>query len=193
MQRIAVFIGPSGVGKTALVAELIHRGVVTLTPSWTTRPRRRHEEGQTLDHVFIDEAGFAQHEAQGLFMATTQPFGLPYRYGLPHPRHEEGSVAAVILRASLLDELARHCPEMVVIQIEADRTRVDAHLRDRETQGAARRQESHDQEIALGRRMADHIITNDGELHEAVTKAIAILQASFPEVWAASSLATSSD
>jgi guanylate kinase len=182
MQRIAVFIGPSGVGKSAVVTELIRQGIVTLTPSWTTRPRRAHEDGKALDHVFVDEAGFVQHETKGGFMATTQPFGLPYRYGLPYPRPCDGTVPAVILRASLLDELAKHCPNMVVIQIEADRSRVEAHLRDREAQGAAKRQESHDQEVALGRRMADQIIANDGDIHEAVVKATALLRAAFPGV-----------
>jgi guanylate kinase len=183
MQRIAVFIGPSGVGKSAVVAALIRDGIVTLTPSWTTRPRRAHESGKALDHVFIDEAGFARHEAQGDFMAATQPFGLPYRYGLPHPKPCDGTVPAVILRASLLDELAKHCPHMVVIQIEADRSRVDAHLRDREAQGAAKRQESHDQEVALGRGMADHVIANDGTLDEAVSKATVLLRAAFADVF----------
>src|SRR6476660_9759614 len=44
-QSLLVFIGPSGSGKSTIVRTLVERRVVTVHPTWTTRPRRADEAG----------------------------------------------------------------------------------------------------------------------------------------------------
>lgn len=180
MNKLLVLIGPSGVGKSSLAVELARRGSVELFPTWTTRPRRSYEMQSTPDHVFADESEFDARWRQGYFLGVAQPFGLPYRYGLPKICRQTHSVPAVILRAFLLGELHQHYPNTVVYQIEADLQRVDQHLASREQAGHAKRLESHQAEMILGRRLALRCVPNNGELSDALDQIQNHLHDDFP-------------
>src|SRR3954451_2133494 len=101
---VVVFIGPSGSGKSTVVRELADRGLVTVHPTWTTRPRRQDEQAGSLEHRFVSDAEFDRLCERGFFLETVTLFGLPYRYGLPpvgSPR-ATGALDAVMLRAPLV-------------------------------------------------------------------------------------------
>src|SRR5436305_590449 len=80
---VVVFIGPSGSGKSTVVRELASRGLVTVHPTWTTRPRRADEQQGSLEHRFVSDGEFDELCRRGCFIETVRLFGLPYRYGLP--------------------------------------------------------------------------------------------------------------
>ena len=79
--NILVLIGPSGAGKSTVARELIKQGIVSINPSWTTRPVREGED--ELEHVFVDDKEFSRRASEGFFLDWAQPFDLPYSYGLP--------------------------------------------------------------------------------------------------------------
>ena len=83
LPSLLVFIGPSGTGKSSVVRGLADRGVVTVHPTWTTRPRRRDELAGSVEHHFVSEAEFLRRRDDGFFLHSVQMFGMPYWYGLP--------------------------------------------------------------------------------------------------------------
>src|SRR3954447_16585781 len=97
------FIGPSGSGKSTVVRELAARGLVTVHPTWTTRPRRADERQGSLEHRFVSDDEFDELCRRGFFIETVSLFGLPFRYGLPPLDGDSagpgGPVDAVMLRA----------------------------------------------------------------------------------------------
>src|SRR4051812_43531194 len=80
-QPLVVIIGPSGSGKSSLVAWLDQHQLVQVIPVWTTRPRRPNEP--ELEHRFVDEPTFLMAEAEKQLLYATQPFDLSHWYGLP--------------------------------------------------------------------------------------------------------------
>lgn len=164
--RVLVLIGPSASGKSTLARALQAAGVVEVTPSWTTRPRREDEMHGSLEHRFVSDEAFTALERAGFFAGVVRMFGLPYRYGLrdvaaPPP----GRVPLVIARASVLPIVAALFPEHVVYQVEGP---------PRRSRGP--RRESRVEQCAAGRAAADRVFLNTGtvpELIEAVAAAIA--------------------
>src|SRR4051812_28800945 len=110
---VVVFIGPSGSGKSTVVRELADRGLVTVHPTWTTRPRRADEQQGSLEHRFVSDDEFDELCRRKFFIDTVSLFGLAYRYGLPplddgsagatSPALHAAPVDAVMLRAPLVD------------------------------------------------------------------------------------------
>jgi ribose 1,5-bisphosphokinase PhnN len=172
-----VVIGPSATGKSAFVRRLHERRLVTVHPTWTTRPRRPDERGGSVEHRFVSEERFARLRAEGFFAETARPFGLPHRYGLP-PVAPAGPVDLLMLRAAWVGRCARLVDRFVVYQIEACPRRCMLRLAGRGsslTEIAARMAE-HRREAALGRALADRVFLNDGPLDllvDAVARAIA--------------------
>lgn len=164
--KILVVIGPSGVGKSTLFAPLRREGAVRLVPTWTTRKPRHYEDPADSDHVFVDEDEFAARERDGFFLETVRLFGLEARYGLPRAVLDDDgrSIRALMLRAMLLERIARYFPVHIVYQVEAPRARVEAHLRARlERDGdIGSRLANFEDELHQGRRMANRIIDNSG-------------------------------
>lgn len=173
-----MFVGPSGSGKSTVVRELHHRGLIEVSPSWTTRPRRDDELGDTIEHRFVTEEEFTDLETAGSFLEVVRPFGLPYRYGLarvePAPADR---VRAIMVRAPLLPLVVQHFPRRVTYQIE------DTYDRARQRMVAARgsdaalgsRLERFEDERRLGRTLASRTFVNDAtvaELCAAVADAI---------------------
>jgi guanylate kinase len=176
--RLLVIIGPSGAGKSSALHLLHDQKVVEVTPSWTTRPARDDEAGDTLEHRFVSEAAFKQKAREGYFLETARLFGLPYEYGLPKLEKPKGSrVATVMLQASLLPLMDKYYTNYTIYQIEDTETKAAERLREREAAGhdmGSRLQEYH-QEIEAGRQRADRIFTNDSTLKDLAGRIAAAL------------------
>lgn len=162
--KILVVIGPSGVGKSTLFAQLRQEGAIRLVPTWTTRKPRHYEDPANADHVFVDEEEFAARERDGFFLETVQLFGLEARYGLPRAVLDDDgkSIRTLMLRAMLLERIARYFPVHIVYQVEAPRERVEAHLRARMARDGdiGSRLANFEDELQSGRRLANRIIDN---------------------------------
>ena len=154
--KVLVFIGPSGVGKSTIVRRLRSRGVIELIPSWTTRPPRSDEVGEDVDHQFVTDETFDEWTKAGLFFDTVEMFG--FRYGIPTIVTPDGdAVPAIMVRASLLDLVAKHFPDHVVYQVETDLDTARARL---EARGATpsdieARLAGFEDELTLGRERSD--------------------------------------
>lgn len=177
---LLVIIGPSGCGKSTLVRRLAELGALRVHPTWTTRPAREDEEPTDgcLEHRFVDEARFTSLESEGFFLATTQMFGLPYRYGMPRLELEpDGRLDAVMLRAPLVEQLRAFVPWLLVYQIEADLEEASDRVvaRSVDDDDARARTAANQGELDQGRRIADRVFTNDGELDELVDSVTAAL------------------
>jgi guanylate kinase len=168
---VLVFIGPSASGKSSVVRELHEAGVITVHPTWTTRPRRIDESEGSLEHRFVLPEEFDELCANGFFVDTVMMFGLPYRYGLPAPRvAASGPIDAVMLRAPLIPRFARVVPHYLVYQIEdsADRTRTRLIARGCSMTELVARIDDNHKEIVAGRQLAGRVFVNDGSLSDLV-------------------------
>lgn len=71
---LVVVSGPSGVGKTTIVHEVIRRLGGEFSVSATTRARSEHER-DGVDYHFVDQATFQQWIDEGRFLEYAQVFG----------------------------------------------------------------------------------------------------------------------
>jgi guanylate kinase len=164
---VLVIIGPSGSGKSSAVQELVRRGAVEVTPSWTTRPPRHGETAETVEHVFVSDKVFDESVGRGEFLEVVQMFGLPYRYGLPTVRKPAGGkVPLIMLRAPLVPLLPKHFPTHVIYQIEDSEDRVMERLKNRREKGEEQgtRATDFEKEIALGRERAHRLFMNNADI-----------------------------
>lgn len=173
--RVLAVLGPSGSGKSTVVRELHRRGVVEVTPSWTTRPRRDDEVDGSIEHRFVDDREFAARRDAGYFLEVVQMFGLPYRYGLPAVEPPAGgTVPAIMVRAPLMALVARHFPNHVAYQIEDGYQRAQERL-GRRPGDLGTRLDGFEEECRIGREAAHRIFVNQGavgDLVEAVARAV---------------------
>lgn len=78
MKKIFVISGPSGVGKTSIVNEVLKAGGnLKQVISYTTRAIRNNEEDGVHYH-FINREKFLEMEAQGDFVESSEVFGNKY-------------------------------------------------------------------------------------------------------------------
>ncbi len=163
------FLGPSASGKSSVVRELERRGAITVTPSWTTRPRRADEAEGAIEHRFVDDTEFDELEATGYFLEVVILFGLPFRYGLPVVEPAPGGpVPAIMVRAPLMNLVERHFPDHVAYQIESPRELARQRLMAREIDNSAveARLRGHDDELLLGRTAADRVFLNTSSIDD---------------------------
>lgn len=169
--KLLVFIGPSGSGKSTIVRALHARGVIVVTPTWTTRPRRDDEEGGTIEHQFVDDEEFTRLHQSGFLHDVVTMFGLPYRYGLPRVESPaDGRISAVILRAPLVQSLSLHYPDRVVYQIETvrDRARDRVEGRSPTDLDGGTRFKGWKRELTLGRHVASRVFETGGSARATV-------------------------
>ena len=169
--RVLAVLGPSGSGKSTAVRELHRRGVIDVTPSWTTRPRREDEFVGSVEHHFVDEDEFTARQDAGYFLEVVQMFGLPYRYGLPAVSEPaDGKVPAIMVRAPLVPLVARHFPGYVAYQIEDGYQRAQERLAQRVAAGVdlGTRLDGFEEECRLGREAAHRIFVNRGSVGDLV-------------------------
>ena len=166
---VLVFIGPSASGKSSVVRALHDAGLITVHPTWTTRPRRSDETEGSPEHRFVTPEEFDELCAQRFFLDTVALFGLPYRYGLPPVDvHDSGPIDAVMLRAPLVARFAHVVSHHLVYQIEdgADRTRSRLIARGCPPAELAARIDDNHKEIAAGRQLADRVFVNGGSISD---------------------------
>lgn len=164
--KILVIIGPSAVGKSSLVNNLIAKNIVGLTPTYTDRPKRQNE--QDNEHVFVSSAEFNKLVERGFFIhRPLRFFGLNYRYASPKlTALDSEKVPVIMARISAMPLVNKLFPNNVVYQIEADKSIVEARLKARQESGIelGSRLIDYDSEILLGRNVANRIFTNDTTL-----------------------------
>jgi len=168
---LLVFVGPSGTGKSSIVRALDARGIVRVHPTWTTRPRRADEQIDAIEHHFVSEAEFRARRAEGCFLHTVQMFGLAHWYGLPPVDwSDDGRVDAVMLRAPLVPVLRAVYDELVVYQIEAPPSLLEARLAARDCSDGERRARLSDnhRELVAGARIAHRRFCNNRPLAAVV-------------------------
>jgi guanylate kinase len=166
--RVLVFLGPSGSGKSTVVRELQRRRVIAVTPSWTTRPRRYDEPGDTVEHRFVDDEAFARRARAGFFLEVVRMFGLPYAYGLPPVETPgDGRVPVIMVRAPLMPLVEHHFPDHVAYQVEDRFERVQARLEAR-TGDLGTRRDGYEDERRLGRAVAHRVFVNAGSIQDLV-------------------------
>lgn len=177
-----VVIGPSGAGKSSLVRELDRRGLVTVTPTWTTRPRRTDEAQDTTEHRFVTAQEFEDLEKAGFFLEVVELFEPSHRYGLPPvSAPPQGQIPTVMLRAGLVPLIAKHYSSPVIYQVEDECERVRERLEQREGggEGSASRLEGMATEIELGRKHAFRAFVNAGDVADLVDQVERSLRVDF--------------
>jgi guanylate kinase len=177
---VLVIVGPSASGKSSAVRQLADRGAVQVHPTWTTRPRRTDEAEGSLEHRFVTDDEFDGLDASGFFLDTVAMFGLPHRYGLPPlGNHDRPPVHAVMLRAPLVERfVATVDADLLVYQIEDTGERTSRRLAQRgcDVDELAARLRDNEQEIVLGRHVADRVFVNAGPLDATVDAIVSALR-----------------
>lgn len=80
--RIVVVSGPSGVGKSTVVKQLLNQSPVPLVlsvSSTTRQPRPGETDG--VDYIFLTDERFAENRDHGEFLECKEVFGRGYWYG----------------------------------------------------------------------------------------------------------------
>jgi len=175
-EKLLCFIGPSGAGKSRVVNKLIDDNIIDLTPSWTTRPKRSHE-ASTKDHIFVSTEEFNFQKSEGIFLEVVKLFDMPYLYGLPKVAKNSSAVPTVMLRSMVIPLLSKYYIYPVIYHIESTRNLTLKRLNNRHKteEEVNKRMAEYDQEVAIGRKIAQRIFINDDEfdkLYEQIKKSI---------------------
>lgn len=169
---LLVLIGPSGTGKTTLVKKLIQDNLIELTPSWTTRNKRK-DESKFIDHVFVSEGEFDKQDNEGKFLRTVQLFGDISKYGLPKITHEYADkIPTIMLRIMVLADLSKYYSNPIIYQIESDEKIAYQRIINRETDNRIiqSRMKKYNQETDAGRNVATRIIINNKDIESTYKK-----------------------
>ena len=180
--RLVVVTGPSGVGKSTVVQEVLRRTGARFSVSATTRPPRAGEvDGR--EYRFVERDAFEALIERGELLEWAEVYG-DY-YGTPAGPIAEAVAAdeIVILEIDVQGGLQVHAmaPDATFILIEPpSRDALAQRLggRGSETPDAlTRRLAAADEEIATARASGvyNHRVLND-ELEQAVTDVMAIIQ-----------------
>jgi guanylate kinase len=156
-----ILIGPSGVGKSHTVSQLVKRSAyIRVIPTWTDRPKRPDEN--ELEHRFVTKERFDALHASDAFLEVVTMFSLPFRYGFKRDQYvsDPHSVHLVILRATHIPLAKKHFKQLTVYQIEAPTEQAHYAIRGRKGHAHGTRMAQFKKEIAAGRTVADRIYNN---------------------------------
>lgn len=181
--KLVIISGPSGVGKSTLLARVLDRceQPLTMSVSATTRaPRPGEQDG--VDYHFIAEDEFAARRERGEFLECFEVFGKGHWYGTlaseVGPKLEAGKW--VVLEIDVKGALAvmeKH-PEAVTIFIGPDSIEeLERRLRGRETENetAIRKRLGQAREELAAADNYKHYVMND-DLDRAVCEVCDILK-----------------
>jgi len=180
--KVVVITGPSGVGKSTIVREVLARTGAGYSVSATTR-RPRPGEVDGRDYRFLDRATFDRMAAEGQMLEWAEVFG--DRYGTPADfvRQCRDAGRTVILEIDVQGgiQVHRKMPEAVfVLILPPDEQTLRRRLSRRGTedlQTVRRRLDKAAEEIrtALDSGVYTHKVTND-DLEQAVEQVVGIVR-----------------
>jgi guanylate kinase len=114
---LLVLAGPSGVGKTSIVHDLVRRFDGVFSVSATTRARTPSER-EGIDYYFVDEATFQRMVDEDRFLEHAQVFGRSW-YGTPEEpvRRQLADGRLVILDIDVqgAENVKRKLPEALTV------------------------------------------------------------------------------
>lgn len=178
--RLFVVAGPSGAGKTTVIARALQSVPMHLSISATTRaPRDGEVDG--ADYLFVTEERFDRLVESGALLEWEQVYG--HRYGTPRAVVEEALERGedVLLEIDVKGALSvrEQVPDSVLIFIEPPSPEaLEARLEGRETDDRSaieRRLEVAPWELEMGRTRFEHTIVND-DLEQAVAELVRLLR-----------------
>lgn len=170
--QLVIISGPSGVGKSTIVAGLLARfeGKLRLSVSATTRPPRPGEVDGVQYHFLTPEEFAARREA-GEFLECMEVFGRGHWYGtlLDEVRPSLAAGMWVILEIDVagaqkvLEQFPQAVPIFITVSSDAE---LERRLRERQTESEEairRRLEVARHEMAQAERYRYQIVNNDIE------------------------------
>lgn len=181
---LLVISGPSGVGKTTIVRDVVHRLDAVFSVSATTRPKTGADVAGR-DYDFISEEEFQRRVDAGAFIEYAQVFGRSW-YGTPRQAVEEAlrSGRIVLLEIDVQGglQIKRAMPEAFMVFVEPpSEQELLRRLRERkrdDEDAIARRFAESKHEIAIARASGayDVFVIND-RLERAIEEIVALAQA----------------
>ena len=184
---LLIMAGPSGVGKTTIVHELIRRFGGMFSVSATTRARTANER-EGVDYFFLDEATFQRWIDEDRFLEHAQVFGRSW-YGTPEaPVRAElakGQLVVLDIDVQGAENVRRRLPEsLAVFILPPDEHELLKRLRSRgreDEEAIQRRFAESKREIARAQAGStfDAFVVND-TLPHAIEQVAAIVSARLP-------------
>ena len=166
---LVVISGPSGVGKTSILREVLRRTGAVFSVSATTRaPAAGERDG--VDYYFIDRETFQRWVDERRFIEVAQVFGRNW-YGTPREPVErqlaDGKIVVLDIDVQGAAEVKKYMPECLAIFIlPPSEDELHRRLRDRgreDEDAIARRFAEARKEIAFARETGiyDRFVTNE--------------------------------
>lgn len=171
-------IGPSGCGKSTIIRQLVAKHIITITPTWTDRAKRPHEK--SIEHTFVNAKQLTRLINEQRFLEVVQPFGLPFRYGVPPLTAKQNTVPVLMIRAQFVPLFKRYYPNGIIYQIEASYDFAKKSLQDRSEEKPGSRLSNFEDERKSGRLLSDRFFINiPGKLEETIDEIIQALKQDF--------------
>jgi guanylate kinase len=171
---VFVLIGPGGVGKGTVARLLIEKDSrLWLSRSWTSRAKRPSELGS--EYVFVDRPTFESAVAEDRFYEWAEFHG--NLYGTPIPSPPAGTDVLLEIEVQGATQVkSRHPQSTVILLLPPSMEELEARLRARgdTDEHVQLRLGSSDAETAVGREIADYVVTNH-TLEETITEILGIL------------------
>jgi guanylate kinase len=168
--QLVVFSGPSGVGKTTLLAEVFRRArqPLVMSVSATTRPPRAGEK-EGKHYYFLSVEDFAQRRQRGEFLECSEVFGRGHWYGTlaseVAPRLAAGKWVVLEIDVDGAEQVLQEYPDALTIFIAPESIDVlERRLRGRGTESEdaiARRLEVARRELDRAADYRFHVVNDE--------------------------------